>query len=221
MTVQPRPTRSASFDRTGRRVVLFSAPIATALVVLLHPPDPTTAGSLGTQTDLYIAIHVGLLFMLPLLAIAVWLILDGLTGTAAGLARLTLPFMLVFYAAFDALVGIGAGLMAREALAFDGPAADGAQALAARWMEIPMPIPILGALGPLSWTLALGAAAVAHFRAGSHLLVVLGLAVAAPLFGFGHAFITGPIAMAGLVLAAAALEFGRRPRLATMATDNG
>lgn len=191
----------------ARRAVLFGSPVAAALVVAFHPADPTTARSLGPDTDLYIWIHVALLFVLPFLGIAVWLLLDGLEGRAATVSRVVLPFMLVFYAAFDALVGIGAGLLAREALTFEGVESPGAEALAARWMEIPFPIPIVGALGPLSWTIALGAAAVAHWRAGSPLLAVIGLSVAAPLFGFGHPLITGPIAMGAFLVAAVLIEF--------------
>ena len=192
-----------------RRLLMVGAPIATGAIVAFHPPDPSTAGDLGAQTDLYIGIHVGLLFMLPLLGLTVWWLLEEIDNRAASLARVALPFMLVFYAAFDALVGIGAGLLAREALTFGGADATGAQALAARWMEIPFPIPIVGALGPTSWVITLGAAAVAHYRAGSAMPVVLGLALAAPLFGFGHSLISGPIAMAGLLVAVIGVELRR------------
>ena len=193
-----------------RRAVLFSSPVAAAVIVAGHPADPSTATDLGSSLDLYIAIHVALLFVLPFLGMTIWLLLDGLTSMAATASRLLLPFVLVFYAAFDALVGIGAGLVAREALAFRAPENLGAQALAARWMEIPPPIPILGLLGPLSWTLALLSAAGAHRRAGSPVVVVVALALAGPLFGFGHALISGPIAMASLLAAAVVLERERR-----------
>jgi len=191
----------------ARRLVLFGAPLAMAAVVFQHPPDPAHAGSLGDETGLYVGIHVTLLFVLPFLGIAVWLLLDGVHNRAATVARVTLPFALAFYAAFDSLVGIGAGVLAREAQTFSGSEVAGAEALAARWMEIPFPLPLFGALGPLSWTLALLAAAVAHFRVGSSWIIVFGLAIAGPLFGFGHPLITGPIAMLGLIVAAAVREF--------------
>jgi hypothetical protein len=207
--------RSPSTDRRrwARRIFLIAVPVSTALVIAGHPPDPATATDLGPDTDRYIAIHVALLFMLPLLGVAVWMLLDGLRGVAATVARLLLPFALVFYAAFDALVGIGAGVLAREAMEV-GEARAGAEALAARWMQIPMPLPIVSTLGTLGWTAALLAAAVAHARAGSPLLAVAGLAVAGPLFGFGHPFVTGLIGMGGLVVAAIALEWRPSPRVA-------
>lgn len=83
---------------------------------------------------------------------------------------------------------------------------EGAVRLADRWMELPMPIPIISTLGPVSWSLALLAAAVAHHRHGSPRLAVLGVALAGPLFGFGHPVLAGMIGMAGLLAAAIAFE---------------
>jgi hypothetical protein len=205
-TSDPRAARGTR-TRTLRRGFLLAVPIATALVIWGHPPDPATATDLGAQTTRYIGLHVGLLVMLPLLGIAVWMLLEGLEGAVATAARLILPVALVFYAAFDSLVGIAGGVLSRETMEFSGAERAGAEALAARWPEIPMPIPVISTLGVVSWTLALLAAALAHWRAGSPRLAVLGLALAGPLFGFGHPLVLGVIGMAGLLLAAVALEF--------------
>jgi hypothetical protein len=198
---------------SARRTFLVAVPVAVALVIAGHPPDPSTATDLGAQTDLYVWIHVALLFLLPLLGMVVWILLHGLTGAPATLARVLLPVALVFYAAFDALVGIGSGLLAREALQTTGADLAGAQALAGRWMQIPGPMPIISTVAVMSWTAALLAAAVAHWRAGSSWLAVGGLALAGPLFGFGHPFVTGVIGMAGLTVAALTVEL--RPTQAT------
>lgn len=191
--------------RPARRAFLFATPVLTGLVIATHPTDPTTAADLGAETGRYIGIHVGLLVMLPLLGIALWLLLQGITGTAATIARVMIPFTVAFYAAFDALIGIGAGVLSREAVALGDP---GAEALAARWMEIPMPLPLISTAAVVSWTGTLLAAAVAHYRAGSSWLAVGGLALAGPLFGFGHPLVFGVIGMAALLVAAAAIELG-------------
>jgi hypothetical protein len=148
---------------------------------------------------LYIWIHVGLLFMLPLLGILIWMLLHGIENRAATVVRVLLPVALVFYGAFDSLVGIVAGMLAHEAMHMTGMASVGAAALAESWMEIPMPLPVISTIGVVSWTVVLLAAAVAHRQAGSSWVVVVGLALAGPLFGFGHPFITGVIGMAGLL----------------------
>lgn len=194
---------------SARRALVLAVPLLVALVIAGHPPDPATATDLGAQTDRYIWLHVGLLFLLPLLGMLVWSVIDGLTGAAATTARVLLPVALVFYAAFDALIGVGGGLLAREALELSGAEEAGAFALAARWMEVPSPLPIVSTLGVVSWTAALLAAAVAHWRAGSSWIVVGGLALAGPLFGFGHPFITGLIGMGGLAAAGVAVEWRR------------
>lgn len=193
----------------ARRAFLAAVPLAVAFVIVGHPPDPATARALGARTDLYIWVHVGLLLLLPLLGMVVWMLLEGLTGAAATLARVLLPVALVFYAAFDALVGIGSGLLSREALQMSGADLAGAEALAIRWMQIPAPMSIISGLAVVVWTAALLAAAVAHRRAGSSWMAVGGLALAGPLFGFGHPHIAGLLGMAGLLAAAMAIESHR------------
>lgn len=162
----------------------------------------------GDLTDRYIWIHVGLLFLLPPLGIVVWRLLEGLEGVAATVARVATAFALVFYAAFDSLVGIASGVLSRETAELGSSAAPGAAMLVARWLEIPMPLPVISTAGPLSWTVALVAGALAHHGAGSSRLIVIGLALAGPLFGFGHPLVFGVIGMVGLLLAAFVLEFG-------------
>lgn len=212
MRVSPPDSRSSRARLLVRRGLLFAVPVATAAVIAGHPPDPATATDLGDATSRYIGIHVALLFMLPLLGIALWLLLDGISGLAATVARILIPVALVFYAAFDALVGIAAGVLSRETTAMSGAERLGAEALAARWLEIPTPLPIVSTLAVVSWTAALLAAALSHYHARSPRVAVAGLALAGPLFGFGHPYITGVIGMAGLLVAALAIELNRSPR---------
>jgi hypothetical protein len=211
MAESSTPSRRTTRD-IARLAFLVAVPALTAVVIAGHPADPRTASDLGDQVDLYIWIHVALLFMLPLLGIVVWTLLDGLRGAAATVSRVLLPVALVFYAAFDALVGIGGGLVVREALAVGAADRTGAEDLAARWMTIPMPVPIISTMATFSWTAALLAAAAAHAQARSPVIAVIGLALAGPLFGFGHPFVTGLIGMAGLAVAGVAIESSKRVR---------
>lgn len=187
-----------------RRAFVFIVPVATAAVVVRHPADPKTAADLGDQLSLYIGIHVVLLLLLPLLGVVLWVLLRDIDTTPATVSRvLTLPAV-AFYAAFDALVGIAAGVLAREALIIAQSDGAGAAQLAARWMQIPWPLWLFGPLAQLCWIGAVVAAAVAHHRAGSHPLAVGGLAMAA-LFAV-HPGVTGVVAMIGLLIAGVTIE---------------
>lgn len=190
-----------------RRGFLFVVPVATAAVVAWHPADPTTAADLGDQLSLYIGIHVVLLLLLPLLGLVLWMLLRDIDSKPATVSRVLVVPAVAFYAAFDALVGIAAGVLARETLVIAQTDRAGAEVLAARWMQIPWPLWLFGPLAQLCWVGAVIAAAVAHHRAGSHPLAVGGLAVAA-LFAV-HPRATGVVAMIGLLIAAVAIE--RRP----------
>lgn len=185
-----------------------------AAVVLRHPPDPATASDLGDQLGLYIAIHVALLVLLPLLGLVVWALLSGVTNRAATIARVLVVPAVAFYTAFDALVGVGAGVLAREALAMPEAMQPGAEALAARWMEIPWPLWLPGPLAQLFWIGAVVAAAMAHHRAGSPAVAVAALGTAA-IFAV-HPGAPGVLAMAALVVAGLTVE--RRSPAPHMAT---
>ena len=192
--------------RTG---FLVAVPAVTGAVLLAHPDDPQRGGvvqGLGDVTTRWLAVHVGLLLLLPLLALWVWIALAGIRTLAARLARVAAVVFAALYSSFDALVGIGTGVLVREAVALGDPAAF---ALAERWWEVPAPIWVFSTLGPLSWVVAAGAAGLAHLRAGSGWIVAAPVALAGPLFGFGHPLLTGPIGM--LLLAFAAVALARNP----------
>lgn len=192
-----------------RRLLLFGLPVALGAVLLAHPPDPEqgrVVEQLGDETTRWLGVHVGLLLALPLLGLWLWVVLEGVENAAANVARVAIVPFVALYAAFDAILGIGTGVLVREALAAQEAERAGAVALAETWWRVPAPVWVFSTLGPLSWLVACGAAAVAHFRAGSGLVVAGGLAIAAPFFGFGHPLITGPLAMLALLAIAVVLE---------------
>jgi hypothetical protein len=54
-------------------------------------------------------VHLGMLVFIPLFAVAVYVLLLGVEGTAARVSRIALVFFVVFYGAFEMLQGIGVG----------------------------------------------------------------------------------------------------------------
>jgi len=111
-----------------RRAVLFGVPLLYLVLGLLHPtPDP----GLGDETGLFVGLHIGQLFLIGGLAYALWLLVDGIDGRAARIARaLILPYAIT-YTALDAIAGIAMGTVVEKANAL--PAAD--QAAAGRLID--------------------------------------------------------------------------------------
>lgn len=199
-------------SRVIRRVFLVFVPGVTAVLLGLHPPETGSAFDLRGSTDRWLIVHVGLLVMIPLVAMVLWMLLGGIDGRAATVSRVMLVPFVAFYAAFESMVGIGTGVLINETDALPAVARPGAEALTERWWEVPMPVPLIATAAILSWVVAVGSAAVAHARARSPLLVVIGLAAATVFFALGHPGITGVLGMVGLLIAAAAVAFGPSAR---------
>jgi hypothetical protein len=174
----------------ARRVVLFGMPFLYIVLGLLHPANP----ELGDETTLFIALHYAQLFLIGGLAYMFWLLVDGLDGRAARVARaLMLPFVIV-YTAVDAVLGIAWGIVVQKANEL--PVAD--QAAAGRLIDEllePDPAGVIFYFGAgilclavvLAVVVALGGAAPWPAR----MLMTLGALV----FVLGHARPMGPIGM--------------------------
>jgi hypothetical protein len=87
------------------RVVVIAAPaVVLAGLGLTHPQDLT-----ATSAPWWTTLHVLLLPLFPLLAFSLWLLLRGLPGPAAWVARIAAYGYAAFYTALDVLAGIAAG----------------------------------------------------------------------------------------------------------------
>jgi hypothetical protein len=104
-----------AFSR-GEIWFLIGVPVAWAVLLLFHPT--------GDGDDIYpvvsdevtpwLIVHVGTLLFVPLMAGVVYLLLRGVEGREARIARIALAPFVVFYLAFEVLIGIGTGLFADE-----------------------------------------------------------------------------------------------------------
>ena len=54
--------------------------------------------------------HYGAAILFPAMALVVWLLIRGLSGRAATVAKVALPVFVVFYAVYEAVLGIADGL---------------------------------------------------------------------------------------------------------------
>lgn len=183
-----------SHRRTFDRVILLGAPAVMGILGLVHPVvrvDPVAA--LSDRASFWLAVHLLQLPLLAFLASAVWLLTSDLSGAAVTVSRAALPVFLVFYGAFDSLVGIGTGIYVQKAARFPGAA----DAVRAFWVER-FGNPWVGAVvvpGVLAWATAVIAAAVALARQGAPRAASIALVASAILFGIDHAPPFGPLGM--------------------------
>ncbi|MGH3029398.1 MAG: hypothetical protein ACRDNE_01270 [Gaiellaceae bacterium] len=95
-----------------RRAFLFGLPLLYLVLGLLHPtPDP----GLGDETSLFIGLHIAQLFLIGGLAYSLWLLVDGVDGRAARIARALIPPYAITYTALDSIAGIAMGTVVAEA----------------------------------------------------------------------------------------------------------
>jgi hypothetical protein len=193
---------------TRRRAVLFSGVIGYAILGLVHPADP----EVGDSAAFFIGLHLFQPVLIVLLAWGLWLLVEGLPGRAAAIARLSVVPFAIVYTVFDSLAGIAVGVIAREA--GNLPVAD--QAAAARLLENldTVLLVVISAAAALTWLVAAIAAAVA-VRALAPVHVSLLIGVGAAVFAAGHPSPTGPIGMGLMLVGLGLLELRYRPAAAT------
>jgi hypothetical protein len=80
------------------RIALYGTPIAMGVVSVLHPL-PRAASiveALRPDLDRWLAVHVLQLFLVPLLAVALWFLVARLRGVAASTCRVAAPVFIPF-----------------------------------------------------------------------------------------------------------------------------
>lgn len=91
-----------------RDLVLALPPLALAVAGLLHPMDLTRATS-----GRWLALHVVLIPVFPLLGVCLWVLLRGERGGLAWLARAAAFAYAAFYGALDTVNGVAVGVLVR------------------------------------------------------------------------------------------------------------
>jgi hypothetical protein len=208
---------SARFFTRPRLAFLLGVPIAWAVLLWFHPDvDPDDVyGTLQDDVTAYVVVHVGTLFFIGLMGAALYLLVRDLPGTAARISRLAIGPFVVFYGAYEAVIGLGIGALVQHAndlpAAQRPPVADAIQSLGTNAIVgDPGVVAIIGILG---WVVAVIAAAVAYRNAGAPTLawVLLGLS----LLIVSH---PPPIGPAGLVCFAGAVVLLARSERVSAAT---
>jgi hypothetical protein len=144
--------------------------------------------------------------LIGLIALAVYLLTDGLEGLAVMVSRWSIGVFAVFFSAYDAAAGIGTGYALRNA---QGLSAGAQEAIYEAVKDMPVLSLIFGlsVVGSLSGVVGLVAAGMALRRAGASLGPFILLILAGVFLMGGHPYPAGTLAFGCFFVSAAWLEF--------------
>src|SRR5918992_3346450 len=154
--------------RVLRRLVLLGAPLVLAILEFFHPEQPSGASEAVEQGVWFMWFHIIQVPLIGLIALAVYLLTQGLEGRAVSVSRWSIGVFAVFFSAYDAAAGIAPGDALRNA---QGLSAGAQQAIYEAVKDMPVLSLIFGlsVVGTLGWVASLVAAAMALRRAGASL----------------------------------------------------
>jgi hypothetical protein len=96
---------------------LIGVPLLWGILLLFHPGGEGTEVSYAELQDkvtVWMVVHIGMMLFIPLMAAVIYLLLRGVEGTAARIGRIALAPFVIFYSAWEALQGIGVGILVHE-----------------------------------------------------------------------------------------------------------
>jgi hypothetical protein len=145
----------------ARQVLLFGPPALLAIVNLRHPVLRTPIyRAVSSYLPWWSTLHFINLGLFALLGLAVYLLLSGVDNAAASVSRVAVAVFVPLYAAFDALAGIGTGLLARLSSELPVDQTAVAESIIDRYWSSGT-IAGLAVAGSVAWVIAALAAAVA------------------------------------------------------------
>jgi hypothetical protein len=187
-----------------RRVVLLGSPLALAILEIFHP-HPTGVADAVEQGGWFMWFHIIQVPLIGLIALAVYLLTEGLEGRAVMVSRWAIAVFAVFFSAYDAAAGIATGYALRNAQELPAGAQ---QAIHEAVIDMPGLSLIFGLsiVGTGAWVVGLIAAAIALRRAGAPLGPFILLILAGVGLLGGHPYPAGTLAFGCFFLAAGWLE---------------
>jgi hypothetical protein len=200
----PAGGRSSVQRLVLRRVVLLGAPLALAILEILHP-QPVGVADAVEQGGWFMWFHIIQVPLIGLMALAVYLLTYGLEGLAVMVSRWAIGVFAVFFSAYDAAAGVGTGYALRNA---QGLPAGAQKAIHEAVIDMPGLSLIFGLsiVGTGAWVVALIATAIALRRAGAPRGPFILLILAGVFLLGGHPFPAGTLAFGSFFLATAWLE---------------
>jgi hypothetical protein len=178
---------------------LVGVPLLWGILLLFHPVGDDFYSAISENMNRWQAVHVGSMLFIPLMAGVMLLLLRGIDGIAAWVGRIALAVFAVVYLVFEAVIGIGAGLLVDNLNGL--PAAERAD-LVDDYVESRL-ITVFETVGSAGWVFAAIAAAVAVSRRadGSRSVAVILLLVLSAVPITFHVSPFGPVGLAMFIAA--------------------
>jgi hypothetical protein len=169
--------------RFTRPLLAFTigVPLAWAVLLWFHPDVDANHVYADLREDVvaYQIVHAGTLVFIGLIGLALYLLVRDLPGRAARISRLAIGPFVLFYAAYESVIGLAIGALVQhgnDAPVRQRPAvADAIQSLGDN--VIVGDPGVVAMVGSLAWIVAVVAAAVAYRHVGAPLLATILLAL--------------------------------------------
>ena len=198
-----------------RLAFLIGVPLAWAVFLLFHPlGSGELYGAVRDEVTRWQVVHVGTVFFIGLMGLAVYLLVRDLPGTPARVSRWAAAVFVLFYGAWEAVAGLAVGALVQFTNGLSGAersiGSDAIESLNDN--AIVGDFGVLAAVGSLAWITAVISAAVAVRRVGAPLAAAVLLGLSAIVVN--HPPPTGPIGLvffAGAVVLIARAQPARRP----------
>jgi hypothetical protein len=171
---------------TLRRLALFVPPVLIAVFELAHPVVlPPIYPAVLHHLPWWLYLHVANLALFPLFGLAAYLLVRDVPNRAAAWSRVSIAVYVPLYASFDALVGIGTGILVQNASRLDPSARAVAEPLIDAYWNNGILFAI-AALGSIAWVIAMFSSAVAFTRPERRRAAAIAAIVLFPVGGWAE-----------------------------------
>ena len=144
-----------------RRFVIFSGPTLVGLLNLAHPLiKPPIYRAVIHHLPWWTTLHLFNLVLFPILGSAAYFLIKDVRGLAALLSKIAIVVFIPIYVAFDALAGVGTGILVRQGSRLPASSLAAAEQLIDEYWTSPTTSAI-AAVGSVAWVIAMLAATVA------------------------------------------------------------
>jgi hypothetical protein len=204
-----RAAHPRAFSR-AEQVGLLAVPAAWAILLLFHP---TGEGEdfypiIRDEVSAWLVVHIATLVFVPLMAGVVFLLLRGLDGRWAATSRIALVGFSVVYLAWEALIGIGNGVLIDQVNELGSAQQPAAATIVERFADSGV-VATLELVGTGAWILALVTAGAALVREAGAPRAVLALFAISALPIAWHVTPFGQFGLALFIVAVVLVLRGR------------